>query len=70
MTVTLPDGTTGRVVGRDASHYLVITKKSPIVCGVPLPIMVRQEQAERDAWEVIRSLIGTVDAPPDWAESH
>ena len=31
---------------------------------------VPREADHGDAWAVLRSLVGTVDAPADWAEEH
>ena len=30
----------------------------------------QQEAGSGDAWAVLSSLVGTVDAPSDWAEEH
>jgi AF2212-like len=40
-------------------HYAVRIEEVP-----------QQEVAGGDAWAVLSSLVGTVDAPSDWAEEH
>jgi hypothetical protein len=30
----------------------------------------QNEQSEQNAWDVLESMIGTIEAPPDWSINH